>query len=989
MKKTLLSIASALVAVSGFSQSPTNLSKAQRDFYLPVPAVVSEGQMLGDANSQTPTTGQGSVNRTVTETQIGETIYDLQTNSSIQRRIIRNSNETTIATWTFSPGPASSGTTWPIRGTGYNYFNGTSWGTAPSATIESAASSTERTGWPNPLRTGYGKEVIIAHSTANSIFHKMSRISTGTGTWSQANMTNQHGQVWGRSAIGGANANTLHMIGMTLPVANDGSLYSCSCPSNGMDGAFLYNRSTNGGTTFDIVNHTIPGTGALYFDGFDGDSYAIDTKGDTVAIVVGGLGRGVQLFKSTNNGVSWTKTNVLISDVAYTTSTIVDTTGGYRLYSSDGSVNVLIDNDGVCHVWFGGMNIANPDGSGTIFYPYTNAMEYWNENYPAGFHQRIFGFLDLNNNGQIDMNNPGGQYRLAGLVSHPQAGIDEEGCIYLSYTMVREDLVGGTNNYRHTYVTKTCDGGCSWSFPIDVTQSGNSYTECVFPSIARRVDDDIHILYMADNEPGVSVGESPDHDPVVNKMRYLTEDADRFDTVAFCPTSIEGDTFLCLGGFTTLAALGGDCGTYSWTGPSGFSSTSQVIQAQSFGTYTCTIVTPCGSQTESVNVSAYNGPSPLVTIDGSSLEMCTGGSETLTANSNVSGVSYLWSTNAGSATTQTVTITGPGTYTVTVQDCNGGSTVESITVTQPSQTPTAFISGDLTLCPGGTNTLTAMPAPSASYLWMPGNATTSSIDVTVAGTYTLSITNCIGSSTTSVSVIAEPVPNADIVGEAYEACEGEVLTVSVSETSGGTSFVWSTGSTEATLSIATVGESGTYTVTVSNDCGDTDEASVTLTIHPNPTAPTLSFDGSNYTSSQTGTHMWYVNSVLVEGQTANTFAGNLLAEGDSLRCVYIDENGCISAASNSVVGIEGISDLSRSIIIYPNPNNGQFDIRFGQVNGNVQLSLINTLGQVVYSTRVQAQPNNVESVSLSAKSGVYQLRLESEDGTAVKSLVIE
>ena len=50
---------------------------------------------------------------------------------------------------------------------------------------------------------------------------------------------------------------------------------------------------------FDIVDYQIPGTGIAYFDGFDGDSYAIDAQGNNVAIVVGGLGRGVQLFKST------------------------------------------------------------------------------------------------------------------------------------------------------------------------------------------------------------------------------------------------------------------------------------------------------------------------------------------------------------------------------------------------------------------------------------------------------------------------------------------------------------------------------------------------------------------------------------------------------------------------------------------------------------------------------------------------------------------
>ena len=47
-----------------------------------------------------------------------------------------------------------------IEAQDYNYFNGTSWGSSPTVELE-----TERTGWPNPLRTGSGKEIIISHST--------------------------------------------------------------------------------------------------------------------------------------------------------------------------------------------------------------------------------------------------------------------------------------------------------------------------------------------------------------------------------------------------------------------------------------------------------------------------------------------------------------------------------------------------------------------------------------------------------------------------------------------------------------------------------------------------------------------------------------------------------------------------------------------------------------------------------------------------------
>lgn len=971
MKKFLLSSAALVTAIAAMAQQPAKLTKEQNEFKVSVPVQLFEQQVEKDLKTQTPL-NPNAIQRSANEVQIGESYYDLQTNSAIQRRIINHSNSTITATWTYSTDAA-----WSNRGTGYNYFNGTSWGSAPTSELES-----ERTGWPNPLKTGSGKEIIISHSTASSIFHRVQRNTVGSGTWTQGNLSAQGGQVWGRSATGGNNNNTIHMVGMTLPVANNGSLYT-----DGMDGAFLYTRSTNAGTSFDIVDYQIPGTGIAYFDGFDGDSYAIDAQGNTVAIVVGGLGRGVQLYKSTNNGVSWTKTDVMTSDVWFQEDlTVVDTTLEDRLWTSDGSVTVLLDEDDMAHVWFGTMYIANADiTDGTItYYPYTNGMEYWNEDFPSDNTLTLFGMLDLNANGVLDLDNPGGQYRFSGLVSHPQAGIDEDGCFYLSYTSVREDLVGSSQNYRHTYVTKSCDGGCSWSFPIDVTGgSVNDFNECVFPSIARRVDDEVHIVYMQDVEPGIAVSGDMDQSSL-NKIIYLSDDADRFDTTDFCPTEIAGDSLMCPGGSVELEALG--CGTYSWSGPNSFTSTNQVITATAVGTYTCDITTSCGVQTETFNVVTYSGSSsgPNVTIAATTLELCSGETGTLTASSNIGGVSYLWSTGSTSAAT---TVSGPGTYTVTVQDCNGGSTVESATVIEPAE-PEAIISGDLTLCPGDNNVLTALPWAGATYLWSNGQASASTT-VTASGTYTVTVTNCAGNSIASVDVTMESAPVAVINSDETTACEGEILTVTAD---GGSGFVWSTGSTDPSLSISQVSESGTYTVTVTNDCGDEDTEEITLTIVANPEAPTLTLSGGNYTSSQTGsgTHMWYIENTLVTGQTGNTLPESAVAEGNSVYCVYVDDNGCTSEASNALVGLDDVTRLNNQISIYPNPNNGQFEVRFGDVNGLMNVTLTNNLGQVVYTTQVNAQSGTVSQFTIdNLESGAYQLRLVGEGGQSIQQVIIE
>ena len=70
------------------------------------------------------------------------------------------------------------------------------------------------------------------------------------------------------------------MIGVTSPSGLTGTLY------NGLDGALLYYRSTDGGTTWDIKDKQLPTLDSSNFIGFGGDSYAIDSKGETVVVAI-------------------------------------------------------------------------------------------------------------------------------------------------------------------------------------------------------------------------------------------------------------------------------------------------------------------------------------------------------------------------------------------------------------------------------------------------------------------------------------------------------------------------------------------------------------------------------------------------------------------------------------------------------------------------------------------------------------------------------
>ena len=92
------------------------------------------------------------------ETVIGTSTYDLQSNASVQNRIIVHDDGTISATWTMSQ---EYNISYTDRGTGYNFFDGTSWGTQPTNRLESS-----RGGWPSIIALGNGSEHVITHNAS-------------------------------------------------------------------------------------------------------------------------------------------------------------------------------------------------------------------------------------------------------------------------------------------------------------------------------------------------------------------------------------------------------------------------------------------------------------------------------------------------------------------------------------------------------------------------------------------------------------------------------------------------------------------------------------------------------------------------------------------------------------------------------------------------------------------------------------------------------
>lgn len=482
------------------------------------------------ANNANATTQQVKANpkKTTSFSQgvIGVTYYDLQTNSSVADRIWVNNDNTIAATWTHDPTAGNSASNYPARGTGYAYFDGTSWSAQPTARIE-----TQRTGWPNVVNTSSGKEVIVAHNTVANNLQVTRRNTKGTGAWSESTTaipTATTGGNWWARMVG--TGDTLYLIALTYPTTpGPGALYQ------GLDGAVVFSRSKDAGVTWDITNVVPTGLTSANYKGFGGDSYAIACKGSTVAIVAGTEIRDLKLTKSTDGGATWTSTRIKkfpITNWDPTTQTS-DTNGdgvADTIPTNDGTYAIALDNAGSAHVFFGQTRVlqTTPSSSGYSYFPATDGLFAWKESDGADAGGvLIAGALDINGNGKIDFPTapsgavPFGSFHNS-LTSFPSAAVDAAGTIYLSYSSIVENmpsLPDPTKLCRHVYLMKSTNSGGTWSNPCDImSRDTTNPQEGVFASMAKHVDSNVHLIYQRDYTPGYGVppssGTNPDADNV-------------------------------------------------------------------------------------------------------------------------------------------------------------------------------------------------------------------------------------------------------------------------------------------------------------------------------------------------------------------------------------------------------------------------------------------------------------------------------------------
>jgi len=294
-----------------------------------------------------------------------------------------------------------------------------------------------------------------------------------------------------------------------------------------------------------------------------------------------------------------------------------------------------------------------------------------------------------------------------------------------------------------------------------------------------------------------------------------------------------GATTFCEGGSVTLTAPA----SASWLWSNG--ATTQSINVTASGWYSVTITNAsgCSATSAATTVTVNDNPYPPFISPAGPTTFCAGGSVTLNASY---GASFLWSTGA---TTQSINVTTSGSYSVTVLNASGcGATTAPTTVTVRTLPPTPVISasGPTTFCQEGSVTLSAPGG--YSYLWSTGY-TTQSINVTTAGSYSVTVTDANGCSATSAPTTVTVNPNPPIetitASGPTKFCQGGSVTLTAP--SGYSGYLWSTAETTQSIVVTTT---GTYRVGVRNANGcQTTSAYIDVTVIPYAPAPVITPSG--------------------------------------------------------------------------------------------------------------------------------------------------
>lgn len=376
----------------------------------------------------------------------------------------------------------------------------------------------------------------------------------------------------------------------------------------------------------------------------------------------------------------------------------------------------------------------------------------------------------------------------------------------------------------NTSTNVSCNGGSNGSAKVITTGGVKPYSYAWLPSISK-VD-------SATNLPAGTYAVTVTDAHNCSTLQTITVNQ---------PTQVvalqgSGNNVSCYGGNNGSTSVGATGGTppytYQWLplGGNGY-----IANNLSAGAYTVTVT------------DAHNCPATLVTTISQPTQLinslaseknvsCYGGSNGSIGINAIGGITpYIYSWTPKVSTGASAANLTAGIYSVNTTDANGCKTTLVDTIKQPTQVKGNINSTNNISCYGGSNGSITMSAtggtPGYTYNWSPNTGTGASASNLTAGTYTITVTDANGCTTTVNTKLTQPNPISSNLSDKAPTCNGLMngsASVTVNGGTPGYTYIWNTNPAQLTPTINNIG-AGVYSVLITDAHGCTERDTVKVT----------------------------------------------------------------------------------------------------------------------------------------------------------------
>ncbi|MCB9197659.1 MAG: T9SS type A sorting domain-containing protein [Flavobacteriales bacterium] len=430
--------------------------------------------------------------------------------------------------------------------------------------------------------------------------------------------------------------------------------------------------------------------------------------------------------------------------------------------------------------------------------------------------------------------------------------------------------------------------------------------------------------------------------------------------------------------------------SFSWTGPSGYTSADEDPSNLIAGGYSATITDAIGCFiTGTITV---NEPTAItISINQTNPSTCGigNGSIDATVAGGVPSYGFEWD---NSEVTEDISGLSAGVYVLTVTDAHNCISMSTVTLVDPAAPIVVVDSVHHVSCHGimDGEIFTTVSGGSTPYTYDWDNDGIGDLDDLEdvsslgGGIFNLFLSDAAGCTALASATVIEPDAISVSSASTDVLCFGGSTGTATLTSSGGTGVLtesWG-GEDPAALSM------GTYTYTVTDDNGCVATGSVSIS---EPTELTLNITGNDEINGNDGSvdltvsggtspydYIWN-NSEITEdlsGLTAGTYSVNVT-----------DDNGCNSSTSitiNSQVSIFELNGIS--VNVYPNPSNGLIYVQLNElIEGEIEV--YDALGKMVMNQPLLSLNTSIDLST--QEGGLYLIKIRSGESVKVMNVVLQ